>query len=243
MNIRAWAFLIGKNKQLGYRLVVVPDILYAAQIPGRLDELRSNNLIEKPTRKIIQTQELGPLTCIYRVIYRTCSGQMYVDLQERPILWTEGIMLLGSYPNLELPDGIFEYINKNLGEEAKKFFLEGANAKMILSKAIDIEISKEVMAESIKHLKETLATLKEQEVILQAQLSDIDKRVKNGKTVTMIGIPLVLIVVGVIVIPVGLHMTKTANEDRKNPEDALERLTSDIAALEAAITTLEKSYK
>jgi len=239
MKVRVWPFLVGKNKQLGYRPVVVPDILHAARIPGRVDEFRSNQLIETPLCKVIQTQELGPLTAIYRVAYLKDAGQMYVDLQNRPILWTEGVIFKGIYPDMELPVGAFKSIQQQLDQQANKFYLDGGNAKIINSRALEIDYSEEQISKIKESLKERVAYLREQEELLKAQLSDLDRKVQLGKTMAIVGIPLVLVVVGVIVIPIGLHLSNTANHEKMHPQEALQKLIYEISEFEKSIRNLE----
>lgn len=243
MKIKAWPFLIGKNRQVGYRPVVVPDILYAANIPGRLDELRSNQLIEKPICKVIQIQAIGTVTVIYRVVYKTDSDRLYTDLQNRPILWSEGLLIEGNFADLELPPGVFQFLHQQLDAIAAKFYSDGQDAKTINAPPFEIELSARQVEENIRRLKEARAILKEQEKLLIKQLTEIDQQAEMGKKVTLIGIPLILILVGVVVIPIGLYISKSANEARKTPQEDLNALREQIKIVETELLKLEKDIQ
>ena len=104
---------------------------------------------------------------------------------------------------------------------------------------MEIDYSEEQISKIKESLKERVAYLREQEELLKAQLSDLDRKVQLGKTMAIVGIPLVLVVVGVIVIPIGLHLSNTANHEKMHPQEALQKLIYEISEFEKSIRNLE----
>jgi hypothetical protein len=245
MRIKVWPFLVGKNRHLGYRPVVIPTILYAANVPGQLDRFRSNQSSEEPKCEVVDIEKVGSVTAIYRVTHMTSkvNGEIYVDLQNRPIIWSEGLLIRGSYPDLQLPSDVFTLIHRQLEAYAEEFYSSEREGKPIISDGFEIELSGEDMRETIKSLRAILAKLKKQETELRNYIKDLDQKVKTGKTLTYVGIPLILVVVGLIVVPVGLHMSKMADKERQDPEADLRMIRQQIREVETAIQRLEEAYR
>jgi cell division protein FtsB len=241
MSLKAWPFLVGKNRQTGYRPVVIPDILYAANVPGQLDRFRSNQVHSTPICKVVDMKRIGPVTAIYRVTHLTgADGSVYTDLQNRPIIWSEGILIRGNYPELELPAEVFRLVHQQLDAHAEEFYLNDHDVLSFTSKAFEIELAGEDIEETIRKLERVLAELRKQEKSLVNHITDLNRRARTGKTVTYVGIPLILIIVGLVVIPVGLYLSKSADNERKDPEADLETLREQIQQIEEAIHQLEK---
>lgn len=241
MTFRAWPFLVGKNRQTGYRPVVIPDILYAANVPGQLDRFRSNQVHSIPVCKVVDVKGIGPVTAIYRVTHLTgADGNVYTDLQNRPIIWSEGILIRGNYPELQLPEDVFRLVHQQLDAYAEEFYRNDQDVLSFASKGFEIELAGEDVEETIKKLEHTLAKLKQQEEDLLDYIADLDRKARTGKTMTYVGIPLVLVIIGLVVVPVGVYLSRSADNERKDPEADLKTVRKEIQQIEEAIQQLEE---
>ena len=93
MGIRAWPFLVSRNKSLGYQTIVAPDFMVDAKMAGLLAKEAGGSLTKSPRYCELRKTKVGTITLAYRVIRATDGDKVFRDDVGRPILWIEGVVL------------------------------------------------------------------------------------------------------------------------------------------------------
>jgi hypothetical protein len=102
MDEQAWPFLIGRTRTQDHRIVVIPDLMTTATLASALRSSIGSGSPGPPDS--VQIREIqGKLGVRFTVIYRVTmargddwglpGGEVLTDVQGRPILLTEGMVL------------------------------------------------------------------------------------------------------------------------------------------------------
>jgi hypothetical protein len=96
MGVSAWPFLISRNRQLDYQVLVAPGFLVDAGIAGLLATRVGGDPTESPQYLELSRTKVGRIALFYRIIIATKGERVLRDAASRPIVWIEGLVMRGS---------------------------------------------------------------------------------------------------------------------------------------------------
>jgi outer membrane protein assembly factor BamB len=133
MNVIAWPFLIGRNKTLGYQVVVSPDFLSKNALSYLLPQVAGGD--DSPdghaTLREIHGTQIGDISVIFRIIrpraqdYGLRGTDLLRDRDGRPIRLIEGIVIKGEWKetnNVVLLQEYFQNVHNQLKEAFRIFW-------------------------------------------------------------------------------------------------------------------------
>ncbi|MBD2215344.1 hypothetical protein H6G27_36905 [Nostoc linckia FACHB-104] len=104
MTIEAWTFLISRNQQIDYKIVVAPDFISQAKIRSLLSKISADDFIESERISIrsIQGSEVGNFTVVFRSTKARSNdigkngNEILKDSHSREIDFIEGLIFRGT---------------------------------------------------------------------------------------------------------------------------------------------------
>lgn len=135
MTIKAWPFLVGRNRNLGYQTIVSPSFLsergmsmLLAEAAGG-DDSGSNEALYRE----ISGSSVGDISLVFRVVkatpqdYRLGKGEILRDSSGRPIRLIEGFVMQGHHPMINVTQEDLQTAHE-LVKEAYHVFWQADNA-------------------------------------------------------------------------------------------------------------------
>ena len=133
MSIKAWPFLVSRNRYLDYRTVVAPDFICEAKIANLLARVTDGDLTEpgKGFLRQIAGSKAGNFTIVFRVLKATKKDlnskggdEILKDQFVREIYLIEGVVIQGikSKKNVSISHKNIEEVHKRLTEGYTQFW-------------------------------------------------------------------------------------------------------------------------
>ncbi|MUG94129.1 hypothetical protein F7734_17735 [Scytonema sp. UIC 10036] len=160
MSIKAWAFLISRNRYLDYRTVVAPDFICQAGVSKLLAKVADGDLTQPGSAFVrkVQGSDAGDFTIIFRVIEATerdinpeGGNQILKDSFGREIYLLEGIVYqkLGK---LTVSNANLEQVHERLKINYSKFWHDSTPSPAIPSEAFLLDTD-EISTLKLEELK------------------------------------------------------------------------------------------
>lgn len=130
MVIKAWSFLVSRNRTLDYRTVVAPDFVCEAKISSLLARVAEGQLTNPGQgfkRKVVGSK-VGNFTIVFRVIkaverdINLTGDYILKDQFGREIYIFEGIVVKGNIENFDISEQDFQEVHQQLTASYENFW-------------------------------------------------------------------------------------------------------------------------
>ena len=201
-TIRAWPFLISRNRTLDYKIIMAPDFLVESDHSFLLQYVTEQETT-KPVFRKVTMPKLNNLSIVYRVIRANINGNVLKDEFGRPILWIEGFVFQENIGPYEITERAFDQARDRIQQAFQEFWniKFDSDFATIFSGAIRIT-----------------GNPRENYHKLKRERKNADQNYKIGLVCFIISILLIPLVVGIILLPVSgviayIHYRKRENID------------------------------
>jgi hypothetical protein len=144
MGVSAWPFLISRNRQLDYQVLVAPGFLVDAGIAGLLATRVGGDPTESPQYLELSRTKVGRIALFYRIIIATKGERVLRDAASRPIVWIEGLVMRGSQKEHPVSVRDLEEAHKRVEGVYWRFWNETTPVPVERSSAFAVPVAGEI---------------------------------------------------------------------------------------------------